>query len=85
MQLLQAWDRNLLVPNPLAYCSVDASMALDISALEDSINVCYKGIVSDVSNKNREDAWAKFVKTYNASGSAYITAMNASAKKLGLK
>ena len=85
MQLLQAWDRDLLVANPLAYCSVPASMALDISELEDMINISYKGIVADVTNAQRESAWSKFVKNYTVKGSSYIGAMNESASKLVLK
>ena len=84
MQLLKAWDRSLLVANPLAYCSVDSSLALDISALEQDINVCFTGIVSKTSNNNRTDMWEKFVKQYNLKGSTYINAMNEAAKALGL-
>ena len=85
MQLLKSWDRSLLVPSPLAYCSVSASYALTIGELEDSIEICYKSIVSKTSDANREDVWNKFVKTYNVKASSYINAMNESAEKLNLK
>ena len=85
MQLLQAWDRSLLAPNPLAYCSVDPELSLMISSLKQEITKCYTGIVSKTNNTKREELWSKFVKTYNTSGSAYISAMNESAKNLGLK
>ena len=86
MQLLQAWDRSLLVANPLAYCSVDPSFALKISSLERKINVCYTAIVAkNVSESERERLWNDFVKQYNAEGSAYIDAMNKSAQSLGIK
>ena len=88
MQLLQAWDRSLLVANPLAYCAVSSSYALTIGELKDSIEVCYKSIVKNVSgdkDAKREDIWNKFVKTYNVKASSYINAMNESANNLDLQ
>ena len=79
MQLLKAWDRDLLVPNPLAYCSVDSSYALTISELEDSIEIYYKSIVANVSGDKaakRESIWNEFCKKYNVKASSYINAMN---------
>ena len=85
MQLLQAWDRNLLVANPLAYCSVSSSYALTIGELEDSIEICYKSIVTNTTEAKRTEAWNKFVQTYNIKSSSYVNAMNESAKNLNLK
>ena len=85
MQLLKAWDRNLLVPNPLAYCSVDSSYALTISELEDSIEIYYKSIVAKVSGDKvakRESIWNEFCKKYNVKASSYINAMNEAAENL---
>ena len=88
MALLKSWDRSLLVPNPLAYCAVDSSYALIVSELEDSIEICYKAIVTNISGdkaSKRENIWNDFVKKYNVKGSSYINAMNEAAANLELK
>lgn len=84
MQLLTAWDRSLLKPNPLAYCSVDADFALTISGLEDDIEIAYKDIVAKTTNDKRETTWNNFVKKYNVKADSYIKAMNESADKLNI-
>lgn len=84
MQLLTAWDRSLLKPNPLAYCSVDADFALTVSGLEDDIEIAYKEIVSKTTNDKRETTWNNFVKKYNVKADSYIKAMNDSAKELNI-
>lgn len=87
MQLLQAWDRELLKPNPLAYCSVDADYALTISGLEDDIEKAYKAIVTKVSGdaaSKRNNTWNDFVKSYKVKANSYINAMNDSALELNI-
>lgn len=87
MQLLNAWDKQYLKANPLAYCSVDASYALTISELEDAVEIAYKSIVANIGGDKaakRENSWKDFVKKYNVKANMYINAMNESAQKLNL-
>lgn len=82
MQLLNAWESQYLVTNPLDYCTVDTSYATTISALEDLIETNFKNIISDTTTDKRNQIWTNFVRKYNTQGSSYITAMNESAKNI---
>lgn len=85
MQLINAWDKNYLVANPLSYCSVDTDYALLISQLKDSITSCYQSIVNKSSKDNRDKTWNNFVNNYNKKGASYINAMNMSADEIGVE
>lgn len=85
MQLINAWDKNYLVANPLQYCSVDTDYALLISQLKDSITSCYQSIVNKSSKDNRDKTWNSFVNNYNKKGASYINAMNMSADEIGVE
>ncbi len=82
LQLLNAWDTNYLITDPLDYCVVDTTYALTISTLEDLIETNYKNMISKTTTEKRNQIWNNFVKSYNTKGSSYINAMNDSAKKI---
>ena len=82
MQLLNAWENQYLVTNPLNYCTVDTSYATTISSLEDLIETNFKNIISNTTTDKRNQIWSSFVRKYNTQGSSYITAMNESAKNI---
>lgn len=85
MQLLNAWDKQYLIVDELAYVTADTSFALKIAALESLKTKALQDIVSDVSATEREELWADFLTSYKRQGDTYITEINNKAEsQLGL-
>jgi len=80
-QMINSFDKNDLVLDPLAYANAGKDFSITKSTLEDMAETAFKNIVSKTTSDNRNSTWNTFVKKYNTTGSSYITAMNDSASE----